>query len=172
MANGVNREHGHYRRPVGGSRTVVPSEATGGRTREAVAGHACGFERRILGVTHRRSLARSPVSLSALSNLSSTIPILAAQRVADTLAANTGRGLTRPRKAGSQRILHRRQLQRAKKGALLLALQSAAKAAKSWQSQTVMVFLSPCTWPALRLMKQNSSKPRSSNASSEKLPSG
>jgi transposase len=33
----------------------------------------------------------------------------------------------------------------AKKGALVLALQSAAKAAKSWQSQTAMVFLSPCT---------------------------
>src|SRR6266850_521962 len=37
----------------------------------------------------------------------------------------------------------------AKKGALVSALQNAAKAAKSWQSQTAMVFLSPCTWPAL-----------------------
>src|ERR1700726_1777014 len=34
----------------------------------------------------------------------------------------------------------------AKKGALVSALQNAAKAAKSWQSQTAMVFLSPCTW--------------------------
>src|SRR5579863_9297836 len=58
----------------------------------------------------------------------------------------------------------------AKKGALVSALQNAAKAAKSWQSQTAMVFLSPCTWPALRLMKQNSSKPLSSKDSSEKLP--
>src|SRR5208282_4781811 len=80
-----------------------------------MAGHACSFERCILGVTHRRSLARSPVSLSALSNLSSTIPILAAQRVADAIAAKTCRGLTRPRKARSQRILHRRQLQRREK---------------------------------------------------------
>jgi transposase len=116
MANGVNREHGHYRRPVGGSRTVIPSEATGRWTRAAVAGHACGFERRILGITHRSSLARSPVPLSALSNLSSTIPILAAQRAADTLAAKTCRGLTRPRKARSQRIIHRRQFQRREKG--------------------------------------------------------
>ena len=116
MANGVNREHGHFRRAVGGSRTVVPSEATGRWTRKAVAGHPCGFERGILGVTHRSSLARSPVALSALSNLSSTLPILAAQRAADTLAAKTCRGLTRPRKAGSQRILHRRQLQRGEKG--------------------------------------------------------
>src|ERR1700688_1188002 len=53
----------------------------------------------------------------------------------------------------------------AKKGALVLALQSAAKAAKSWPSQTAMVFLSPCTWPALRLMKQNSSSPRSTGDS-------
>ena len=116
MANGVNREHGHYRRAVGGSRTVVPSKATGRWTREAVAGHGCGFERGILGVTHRSSLARSPVALSALSNLSSTLPILAAQRAADTLAAKTCRGLTRPREAGSQRIVHRRKLQRGEKG--------------------------------------------------------
>ncbi len=49
----------------------------------------------------------------------------------------------------------------AKKGALVSALQNAAKAAKSWQSQTAMVFLSPCTWPALRRMKPHSSNPRS-----------
>src|SRR5712671_6242492 len=48
----------------------------------------------------------------------------------------------------------------AKKGALVSALQNAAKAAKSWQSQTAMVFLAPCTWPALRLMKLSSSNPR------------
>src|SRR5580765_4668342 len=57
----------------------------------------------------------------------------------------------------------------AKKGALVSVLQNAAKAAKSWQSQTAMVFLSPCTWPALRLMKQSSSNPRSTNASSGKF---
>ena len=41
----------------------------------------------------------------------------------------------------------------AKKGALQLVKQSAAKGARSWQLQTAMVFLSPCTWPALRRMK-------------------
>src|ERR1700683_3496212 len=56
----------------------------------------------------------------------------------------------------------------AKKGALVSALQNAAKAAKSWQSQTAMVFLSPCTWPALRRMKPRSSSPHSSAASSAK----
>jgi transposase len=41
----------------------------------------------------------------------------------------------------------------AKKGALALVKQSAAKGARSWQLQTAMVFLSPCTWPALRRMR-------------------
>ncbi len=50
----------------------------------------------------------------------------------------------------------------AKKGALLSALLAAAKAAKSWRSATAMVFLSPCTWSALRHMKRLSSKPPSS----------
>src|SRR5215510_4905785 len=58
----------------------------------------------------------------------------------------------------------------AKKGALLSALLAAAKAAKSWRSATAMVFLSPCTWPALRRMKQNSSNPPSSGVSSPRLP--
>src|SRR6266446_3938483 len=57
----------------------------------------------------------------------------------------------------------------ARKGALLSALLAAAKAAKSWRSATAMVFLSPCTWPALRRMKQNSSNPRSSDVSLRKL---
>src|SRR5271169_5285482 len=56
----------------------------------------------------------------------------------------------------------------AKKGALVSALQNAAKAAKSWPSQTAMVFLSPCTWSALRQMKPRLSSPRSSADSSVK----
>ncbi len=54
----------------------------------------------------------------------------------------------------------------AEKGALVSALQNAAKAAKSWQSQTAMVFLSPCTWSALRRMKPRLSNPRCSGADS------
>src|SRR5277367_3611561 len=115
MANGVNREHGPYRRPVGVSRTVVSSQTTGRWARATVAGHACGVERGILGFAHGCSLARSAVSLSVLSDLSSALPTLAAQRVADSLAAKTSRGLTRPRKARSERILHRRQFQRREK---------------------------------------------------------
>src|ERR1700726_1597346 len=51
----------------------------------------------------------------------------------------------------------------AKKGALVSALQNAAKAAKSRQSQTAMAFLSPCTRSALRRMEPPSSNPRSSD---------
>jgi len=41
----------------------------------------------------------------------------------------------------------------AKKGALLSARRNAAKAPRSWQSQTLLVFLSPLTLKALRPMK-------------------
>jgi hypothetical protein len=115
MAKSVNREHGFSRRPMGGSRTVVSAQTTSRRARATVAGHACGAQRSLLGFTHGCSLARSAVSLSVVSDLSSALPTLAAQRVADALAAKTSRGLTRPRKARSERILHRRQLQRREK---------------------------------------------------------
>src|SRR6202158_6346732 len=55
----------------------------------------------------------------------------------------------------------------AKKGALLSARLAEEKAAKSWRSQTAMVFLSPAASPALRRMKPSSSKPPSSSASRE-----
>jgi len=48
----------------------------------------------------------------------------------------------------------------AKKGALELVRQSAAKGPRSWQLQTAMVFLSPCTWPALHRMSALWSKKR------------
>ena len=41
----------------------------------------------------------------------------------------------------------------AKKGVLLSARQSVAKAPRSWQSQTLLVFLSPLTLKALRPMR-------------------
>ena len=56
----------------------------------------------------------------------------------------------------------------AKKGALPLALPAVVKGAKSWRSATAMVFLSPCTWSALRRMKPRSSNPRSSGDSCAK----
>jgi transposase len=56
----------------------------------------------------------------------------------------------------------------AKKGALELVRRAAAKGPRSWQSQTAMVFLSPCTWPALVRTKPSSWNPRSSGASSRR----
>jgi len=56
----------------------------------------------------------------------------------------------------------------AKKGAVLLVQHAAAKGARSWQSRTAMVFLSPWGLQALRRMKPSSSRPRSSNGSPEK----
>jgi len=56
----------------------------------------------------------------------------------------------------------------AKKGALLSARLAEEKAPRSWRSSTAMVFLSPSASPALRRMKQSSSKPRWSSDSSRK----
>jgi hypothetical protein len=44
----------------------------------------------------------------------------------------------------------------------------AVKTAKSWRSQTAMVFLSPSTWPALARMR--SPWPRSPSASDSSAP--
>jgi hypothetical protein len=56
----------------------------------------------------------------------------------------------------------------AKKGALGSVLQNPAKAAKSWQSQIAMVFLSQCRWSALRRMKPPRLNPSSSDDFSAK----
>jgi transposase len=53
----------------------------------------------------------------------------------------------------------------AKKGALRSVQRAAAKAPRSWRSSTVMVFLSPCTWPAFHRMSHTSS-PRPSTPDS------
>lgn len=116
MANGVNPEHGPHRRPVGGARTTVSSETPGRWARSAVARYASGAEWCFLGFAHRRSLARSAASLPSLPNLSSPLSAVAAVGVANPAAAETGGRLTRPRKAGSERIVHRCQLQFGEKG--------------------------------------------------------
>ncbi len=52
----------------------------------------------------------------------------------------------------------------AKKGAIALVQHAAAKGARSWQSRTAMVFLSPSGLQALRHMSRNWSKTRSASA--------
>ena len=116
MANDVNQEHGPHRRPVGGAGTVVSPETPGRWARPTVARYASGAERCFLGFAHRRSLARSAASLSSLPNLSSPLSTVAAVWVAHSTAAETGGRLTRPRKAGPERIVHRRHFQFGEKG--------------------------------------------------------
>jgi transposase len=52
----------------------------------------------------------------------------------------------------------------AKKGAIALVQRAAAKGARSWQSRTAMVFLSPCGLQALRRMRPPWSKAPSPSA--------
>src|SRR5438552_7281425 len=103
--------HGSDRRPVGDSRTGIPTEATVRLAGTTLARHAVGAQWRALDSAHRRPVARTSLQVSALSDLSSAFPILAAFGVADPRAAKTGRGLTRPRPDRSVGNLHRRQLQ-------------------------------------------------------------
>jgi transposase len=58
----------------------------------------------------------------------------------------------------------------AKRGAIALVQRAAAKGARSWQSRTAMVFLSPCGLRALRRMNQRWSKIRSHNDISPPCP--
>src|SRR5205809_7936560 len=103
--------HGCDRRPVGDSRTGIPTEATVRLAGTTLARHAVGAQWRALDSAHRRPVARTSLQVSALSDLSSAFPILAAFGVADPRAAKTGRGLTRPRPDRTVANLHRRQLQ-------------------------------------------------------------
>src|SRR5207245_864517 len=89
--------HGCDLRPVGDSRTGIPTEATVRLAGTTLARHAVGAQWRALDSVHRRPVARTSLQVSALSDLSSAFPILAAFGVADPRAAKTGRGLTRPR---------------------------------------------------------------------------
>jgi transposase len=60
----------------------------------------------------------------------------------------------------------------AKKGADAWVQPNGAKVRSSWQWQTVLVFLSPCVPPRLRLTRRGSSLPPSTPASSMSSPSG
>src|SRR5437660_8525768 len=68
-------------------------------------------QRDSLGAAHRRSLARSARPLSALSNLPSPLPAVAARRDPDATLARPRRRPAGPRQTGFVGDLHRRQLQ-------------------------------------------------------------
>src|SRR5216683_3638491 len=111
VRNGANPVYGSDRRPVGDSRTAVSAAATIRWAGTALERHALGAPGGALDSAYRGTMARTAVEVSALSDLSSAFPILAAFRIADPGAAKTSRGLTRPRQDRSVGNLHRRQLQ-------------------------------------------------------------
>jgi len=116
MQISVNPEHGPHRRPVGSARATVSSATSGGWARSTVARYTRGAERRLLGFTHGRSLARSASTLSSLPDLSSPFSAVAAFRAVHPATAETGGRLTRSRETGFERIVHRCQLQFGEKG--------------------------------------------------------
>src|SRR5687768_14185149 len=96
---------------MGEPRATVSSSPTSRWTRPATERGAGGLERCAVGVAHRCAVARSPVAVSAVPDLSSTLSTMAAQRsVAPRVATTRGRP-PRSRETRSQRGLYRRQLQ-------------------------------------------------------------
>ena len=160
--------HGFNRCPMGDSGTDVPAEAATGRAWSAMEGSSHGTERSSLDTAHWSTLARFAISLSALSDLPSSLPTVAARRVVNRSIDLLGPRPARPRQTGSVGNLPRRQFQQRQKGALLSARLAGEKAPRSWRSSTAMVLLSPSASPALRRMKQNSLKPPWSSDSSQK----
>ena len=165
MAYGVNREHGPYRRPVGGSRTVVSSQPTSRWARATVAGHACGAERVFWVLRTGAPWHDLPSRYPSYQTCHRRFQHWQRSGLLTRLLQKLAEDLRDRGKLDLSESFIDASFSGAKKGALVSALQNAAKAAKSWQSQTAMVFLSPCTWPALRLMKQSSSNPRSTSDS-------
>src|SRR5713226_9495532 len=122
--------HGSDRRPVGDSRTGIPAEATVRPAGTTLARHSVGAQWRALDSAHRRPVARTSVQVSALSDLSSAFPILAAFGVAYPSAAQTGRGLTRPRQDRSLVIHQQRELQFGEKRGAAVGPARGGKASK------------------------------------------
>ncbi len=102
-----------------------------------------------------------PDSLSTLSNLPSPLSAVAARGAVRAIAANTRRRLARPRQTRSERSLHRRQLQFGEKRGSAVGPTRRGKGSKIMAIADRHGLPVACTWPALRRMKPNSSKPPS-----------
>ena len=166
MQTRVNQEHGPHRRPVGEARSAVSSEATFRRSRgdrgriHALCSNGVLWILRT-GAPWHDLPDRYPPYQTCHRRFQqwqrSGLLTRLLQKLAEDLR---DRG-----KLDLSEAFIDASFSSAKKGALVSALLDAEKAAKSWQSQTAMVFLSPCTWPALRRMKRTSSKPPSRSVS-------
>src|SRR6267143_934063 len=107
---GLKLPHGPHRRPMGGF-AAFPSPEISSEARATLARCPRRVQRDSLGAAHRRSLARSARPLSALSNLPSPLPAVAARRDLDATLARPRRRPAGPRQTGFVGDLHRRQLQ-------------------------------------------------------------
>src|SRR5260370_16377664 len=111
---GLKLPHGPHRRPMGGF-AAFPSPETSSEARATLARCPRRVQRDSLGAAHRRSLARSARPLSALSNLPSPLPAVAARRDIDATLARPRRRPAGARQTGFVGDLPRRQLQFAEK---------------------------------------------------------
>ena len=135
-------------------RTDVPSAPAARWPRAAVDGCPRRAERRALGAAHRRAVARSAArairrikrAIGAFSSGSAAAVSTGSCSASPRICATAARSIS-PKPSSTPPSPGR------KKGALPLALPAVVKGARSWRSATAMVFLSPCTWPALRRMK-------------------
>ncbi len=136
-----------------------------------MAGYPSGAQRCFFAVAHGCSLARSATRYPPYQTCHRRFQQRQRSGLLTALLQKLAEDLRGRGKLDLSESFIAASFSSAKKGALLSALLAAAKAAESWRSATAMVFLSLCTWPALRRMKQSSSRPPSSGASSPKLPS-
>jgi hypothetical protein len=166
----ANPVHGSDRRPVGDSRTDVPAEAAARWEGTTLARYACGAPRRALDFAHRRPMARTPVQVSPYQTCHRRFQSWQRSGLLTQVLQKLAEDLRARGKIDLSETFIDASFSSAKKGALLSAQLAAAKAAKSWRSQTAMVLLSPAAWPALRRMKRNSSKPPSRSVSREPNP--
>ncbi len=157
---------GTQRWSVGIDRTALAAQASHGRSRSSVAGHASSAQRNLVGVGFWGTVARAAQQISAVPNVPSPLPAVGAGRRAGRHLARLGGGVARPRKTGSGGGIHRRLLHRGKKGASPSGRPSAAKGQKSSLAPMITVFLSPFVSKALRRTKVSSSKASSGTASS------
>ena len=149
MWKSVNPEHGPYRRPMGGARSTVPSAAAVRWTWPTLARHARRGQRSAVDLAHRRSLARSAESLSPYQTCHRRFQHWQRSEVLLQLLQKLAEDLRDRGKLDLSEAFVDASFSSAKKGALPSALLDAVRAAKSWRSATAMVFLSPCSWPAL-----------------------
>ena len=104
-----------------------------------MAGYACGAERSFLDSTHGCSLARSAASLSSYQTCHRRFQYWQRSGLLTRLLQKLAEDLRDRGKLDLSESFIDASFSGAQKGALVSALPSAGKAAKSWQSQTATV---------------------------------